>query len=961
MPPPFLLPCRSTVLLLVALSFTNAWILTFCATDSSDVAVLQALLKSISNPSALSSWIGDPCDDNWEYVICDGSRVTELQLKNAGLEGTLPSNLNQLSSLQQIALQGNSLNGPLPSFSGLASLTTAYLGDQQFTGIPLDFFKGLTSLVTFTLQNNPLNSSQGWSLPSDIASSTGLTTLVLTNTSLSGPIPDFLGTLTSLQELGLAYNTFTGGIPLSFSGLTQLSRLELNNNVPTLSGSISVVGSIPSVKTLWLQVNSFSGTIPSSLGASVSLQECRLNDNQLVGTIPSTFSASSLQIFSVKNNDLIGAIPVIQSITNSSSYIYYGNKFCQSEVGVECDLEVSALISFLAGVNYPSSLISEWDGNSSCTLQGVTCNSQGKVATVNLPSAKLSGTISPYLGNLTFLARLVLSGNNLTGTIPESLTKLSSLVLVDVENNNLYGPIPSFDPSRVTLVLSGNVNINTIAPPTTPIPIPSGTNSPSNDSSSKQSGVLPPAIGTSGGKSSTSHLGTIAGVVVGVLAIVVSALIGLAVFMKKRQKFGRVQSPDTAYLRASGSGDDGDVVKVTVNRISASSGVSDVLNTSNRNENLQVLEAGNLLISIQLLRSVTNNFSEENVLGRGGFGVVYKGELDDGTKIAVKRMLSSMVSNKGLDEFQAEIAVLTKVRHRHLVALLGYCIEGNERLLVYEYMPLGTLSQHLFEWRDLDLPPLSWDKRLSIALDVARGIEYLHGLAHRSFIHRDLKPSNILLGDDYRAKVSDFGLVKPAPDGGKFSVETRLAGTFGYLAPEYAVTGRVTTKADVFSFGVVLMELLTGRKALDESEPEDSMHLVTWFRRQTGNKGSLFSSVDSSLQVNDAISQSILIVSELAGHCAAREPYNRPDMGHAVNVLAPLVEQWKPTDVAEDDGGIDLHMTLPQALKKWQAFEGVSITSSDYLDDNAGSGSSMSSLPARPAGLAQTFSSTDGR
>lgn len=199
----------------------------------------------------------------------------------------------------------------------------------------------------------------------------------------------------------------------------------------------------------------------------------------------------------------------------------------------------------------------------------------------------------------------------------------------------------------------------------------------------------------------------------------------------------------------------------------------------------QALEAGNMLISIQVLRAVTNDFSEENILGRGGFGVVYRGVLEDGTQIAVKRMEASIVSNKGLSEFQSEIAVLTKVKHRHLVGLLGYCADGNERLLVYEYMPQGPLSQHLFDYKEIGEKPLTWKMRLTIALDVARGLEYLHGLAHRSFIHRDLKPSNILLTDDFRAKVSDFGLVKLAPEG-KYSVETRLAGTFGYLAPEYA-------------------------------------------------------------------------------------------------------------------------------------------------------------------------------
>lgn len=193
-----------------------------------------------------------------------------------------------------------------------------------------------------------------------------------------------------------------------------------------------------------------------------------------------------------------------------------------------------------------------------------------------------------------------------------------------------------------------------------------------------------------------------------------------------------------------------------------------------------------MTFTIDELRSVTNNFAEHNVLGRGGFGVVYKGVMPDGTKIAVKRMEAAVVSSKGLKEFQSEIEVLTKVKHRHLVGLLGYCTDGIERLLVYEYMSQGTLAEHLFKYEEMQVKPLSWTQRLTIALDVGQAVEYLHGLAHRSFIHRDLKPSNVLLNDDFRAKVSDFGLVKLAPEGTLHSVETRLAGTFGYLAPEYA-------------------------------------------------------------------------------------------------------------------------------------------------------------------------------
>ena len=208
--------------------------------------------------------------------------------------------------------------------------------------------------------------------------------------------------------------------------------------------------------------------------------------------------------------------------------------------------------------------------------------------------------------------------------------------------------------------------------------------------------------------------------------------------------------------------------------------------TISYSSDINLYDGGNVSISMEVLRQATNNFAECNILGKGGFGIVYKGELNDGTEVAVKRMESGAVGTKGVTEFEAEIKVLTKVRHRHLVALLGFCINKGERLLMYEYMPQGTLGQHLFEeHNERRFSPLPWKQRIRIALDVAKGIEYLHSLAQQSFIHRDLKPSNILLGNDMRAKVSDFGLVKNAPDG-KYSVETKLAGTFGYLAPEYA-------------------------------------------------------------------------------------------------------------------------------------------------------------------------------
>ncbi|KAL6009148.1 hypothetical protein ACLOJK_022375 [Asimina triloba] len=166
--------------------------------------------------------------------------------------------------------------------------------------------------------------------------------------------------------------------------------------------------------------------------------------------------------------------------------------------------------------------------------------------------------------------------------------------------------------------------------------------------------------------------------------------------------------------------------------------------------NANVFEIGSLVISINGLHLATNNFSEDNIVGKRGFGVVYKGVLRDGSQVAVKRIEAAVISSKGLNELQAEIAVLTKVRHRHLVGLKGYCTDGNEKRLAYEYMPNGTFGQHLVDGEQYGYDVLSWKQRLTIALDVARGTEYLHSLAHQSFIHRDLKPSNILLGDDMR-------------------------------------------------------------------------------------------------------------------------------------------------------------------------------------------------------------------
>ncbi|BAT85932.1 hypothetical protein LR48_Vigan03g249000 [Vigna angularis] len=938
-------------------SLTFFFILLFSLTtaDPHDAEILRQFRKGLDDPELLP-WPDtgdDPC--GWKYIFCDNkNRVNQIQAKGLNLSGPLPQNLNQLTNLFNVGLQNNRLNGPLPSFRGLSNLKYLYLDNNNFDSIPSDFFDGLQSLEVLALDNNKLNaSSGGWHLPQTLQGSTQLTNLSCMSCNLTGPLPEFLGTMNSLSFLKLSNNNLTGEIPPSLNG-SALQVLWLNNQKgELLTGRIDVVASMVSLTSLWLHGNAFTGTIPDNIGDLSSLRDLNLNENNLVGLVPQGLGDLKLDKLDLNNNHFMGPIPNFKAAQVS----YTTNDFCVNKSGVPCAFEVMALLGFLGGMNYPENLVDSWSGNDPCGGQwlGIECNVDGKVNVINLPNMNLNGSLSPSVANLVSLVEIRLGGNDISGAVPGNWSSLSSLTLLDLSGNNISPPLPLFK-TGLKPIVTGNPLFN------------GGAENPSSGSKnpSSGSGNVDPASGQSNSSSSDSRetkkskrkgLVSIVAPIAGVAAAAF-LLIPLYAYCFKRTK-GGFQAPTSLVIHPRDPSDSDSVVKIAVanntnGSISNLTGSGSGSRHSSGIGESHVIDAGNLRISVQVLRNVTKNFAPENELGRGGFGVVYKGELEDGTKIAVKRMEAGVISSKALDEFQAEIGVLSKVRHRHLVSLLGYSIEGNERILVYEYMPQGALSQHLFHWKSLELEPLSWKRRLNIALDVARGMEYLHTLAHQSFIHRDLKPSNILLADDFRAKVSDFGLVKLAPEGEK-SVVTRLAGTFGYLAPEYAVTGKITTKADVFSFGVVLMELLTGLMALDEDRPEESQYLAAWFWHIKSDKKKLMAAIDKALDVKEETFESISIIAELAGHCTAREPSQRPEMGHAVNVLAPLVEKWKPfDDDTEEYSGIDYSLPLNQMVKGWQEAEGKDMSYMDLED-------SKSSIPARPTGFADSFTSADGR
>ncbi|GJS22402.1 receptor-like serine/threonine-protein kinase ALE2 isoform X1 [Tanacetum coccineum] len=291
------------------------------------------------------------------------------------------------------------------------------------------------------------------------------------------------------------------------------------------------------------------------------------------------------------------------------------------------------------------------------------------------------------------------------------------------------------------------------------------------------------------------------------------------------------------------------------------------------------------------MEKATDNFNELGVLGEGGFGRVYSGTLEDGTKVAVKVLKRD--DKQGGREFLAEVEMLSRLHHRNLVRLLGICTEERNRCLVYELIPNGSVESHL-HGIDKEVAPLDWGARLKIALGAARGLAYLHEDSSPRVIHRDFKSSNILLEHDFTPKVSDFGLARSALDEENQHISTRVMGTFGYVAPEYAMTGHLLVKSDVYSYGVVLLELLTGRKPVDMSMPSGQENLVAWARPLLPTPEGLNLLIDPSLSPEVPF-DSIAKVAAIASMCVQPEVSHRPFMGEVVQALKLVCNECEET------------------------------------------------------------------
>ncbi|VAH86962.1 unnamed protein product [Triticum turgidum subsp. durum] len=294
------------------------------------------------------------------------------------------------------------------------------------------------------------------------------------------------------------------------------------------------------------------------------------------------------------------------------------------------------------------------------------------------------------------------------------------------------------------------------------------------------------------------------------------------------------------------------------------------------------------------LSEASGGFRVDSMLGEGGFGPVYRGRLRDGTEVAVKQLDRNGL--QGTREFLVEVLMLSLLKHPHLVTLIGYCADANHRMLVYEFMPQGSLEDHL-----LDLPPssrgLDWAMRMRIAQGAARGLEYLHDASRRPgppVIYRDFKASNILLDGCFRAHLSDFGLAKVGPVGDKTHVSTRVMGTYGYCAPEYALTGKLTTMSDVYSFGVVFLEIITGRRVIDTSRPRDEHNLVQWAAPRFKSKKRFREMADPLLRgayPTKGLYQALAI----SAMCLQEDATMRPSIADVVTALDYLTGVAKPS------------------------------------------------------------------
>ncbi|XP_031249224.1 probable LRR receptor-like serine/threonine-protein kinase At1g56130 isoform X8 [Pistacia vera] len=620
----------------------------------------------------------------------------------------------------------------------------------------------------------------------------------------------------------------SGTLPAFIGNLTRLTYLSMGHN--EFSGSLpKELGNLKELNFLAIGSNNFSGTLPPELGNLAKLDQLYMDCSGVGGEIPSTFAnLQNMLIMWAFDCPLSGKIPdFIGNWTKLIALRFGGNTF-QGPIPSSFYNLSSLTVLQITDI---------YSGSSSLDF----IRNMTKLTELSLRNALIIGNIPSNIGEYLMLKTLDLSFNHLTGQITSALFSIDALTNLFVGNNSLSGPLPLQKGVKLqTIDLSYNYLSGTFPSWVTTVGmllVPGlnclQRNFHCNNNSPR---CFPPTVDieqTVNIERKKNQTGLIVGIAV-TLAILGFILIFLVFYTRMKR-----ENNDAEVLLGMGP----------------------------KPKSFTYLE----------LASATKDFDPSNKLGEGGFGPVYKGMLSDGRVIAVKQL--SLGSNQGKDQFTNEITTITAVQHRNLVKLHGCCIEGTRHLLVYEYHENKSLDQVLFGNRELHL---DWPTRFNICLGTARGLAYLHEESRPKIVHRDIKASNILLDTELCPKISDFGLAKLFDDK-KTHISTGVAGTIGYLAPEYAMLGHLTEKVDVFSFGVVALEIISGRANSSTNLDREKIYLLKWAWSLHESNQSL-GLIDPTLtEFNEIEALRVIGVALL---CTQASPMLRPPMSRVVNMLA---------------------------------------------------------------------------
>ncbi|GAU32800.1 hypothetical protein TSUD_152490 [Trifolium subterraneum] len=723
------------------------------------------------------------------------------------LSGPLPSELGNLVKLQQLYMDSSGTDGPIPhTIASLKNLKIVWGSDNKFTGRIPDFIGNWSNLQVLRFEGNSFEGQ----IPSSFSNLTSLTELRISGLSNGSSSLNVIRNMKSLTILELRNNNISGSIPSTIGEFQNLTQLDLSFN--KISGKIpGSIFNLRSLAYLFLGNNTLSGTLP--LQKSSVLTNIDLSYNDLSGSLPSWINELKLQLNLVANN-----LTIINSKTSglptglnclqknfpcnrgaarySEFAIKCGGPPIRATDGVLYEEDNNTLGSatyFVTNTNrWAVSNVGIFDGSSNSLFKSFVTNQFTHTVNSELfQTARISASSLRYYGlglengfyniTLQFAETAILDSTTWKslGRRVFDIYVQGTLVLKDFDIQREAGGVSyrAVQKQFRSEVKENYLEVHLFWAGKGTCCIPAqGTYGPLIQAIN----AIPDFISTVSNKppgTKKNRTGLIIGVVLGVGAIFILAVFAIFYIIRRKQY------------------DDDDELL----------GIDTMPNT----------------FSYYELKIATSDFNRDNKLGEGGFGPVYKGTLNDGRIVAVKQL--SIGSHQGKSQFVAEIATISAVQHRNLVKLYGCCIEGSKRLLVYEYLENKSLDQALFG----NVLLLNWSTRYDICMGVARGLTYLHEESRLRIVHRDVKASNILLDSELVPKISDFGLAKLYDDK-KTHISTRVAGTIGYLAPEYAMRGHLTEKADVFSFGVVALELVSGRPNSDSSLEGEKMYLLEW-------------------------------------------------------------------------------------------------------------------------------------